>query len=207
MSSKRANAVRRLAAIFGSCGLAIAVGGFWTAVHALALSPPWAAQSVTAIPPPSGPIGTATGLPIPRYVSLKSDRVNLREGPSKDHRTSWVFQRAGLPVEITAEFETWRRIRDSEGTEGWGLHALLSGRRTALVPPRVKGDATPVALQERADERAEVVARLQPGVIANVRQCTGTWCRIVVVPAGSRDLSGYIRQDRLWGVYPNEKLD
>lgn len=57
--------------------------------------------------------GTVTGLPVPRYVSLKADRVNLREGPSKDHRTSWVFQRAGLPVEIVAEFETWRRIRDS----------------------------------------------------------------------------------------------
>lgn len=156
---------------------------------------------------PEPTMGKSTGLTVPRYVSLKSDRVNLREGPSKDHRTSWVFQRAGLPVEITAEFETWRRIRDSEGTEGWVLHSLLSGRRTALVTPRVKGDATPVALQERADERAEVVARLQPGVIANVRQCTGTWCRIVVVQAGSRDLSGYIRQDRLWGVYPNEKLD
>src|SRR4051794_11457040 len=152
-------------------------------------------------------VGSASGLPVPRYVSLKSDRVNLREGPSKDHRTSWVFQRAGLPVEITAESETWRRIRDSEGTEGWVLHSLLSGRRTALITPRTKGDAAPVPLQERADERAEVVARLQPGVIANVRQCTGSWCRIIVPQAGSRDLAGYIRQDRLWGVYPNEKID
>ncbi len=64
---------------------------------------------------------------MPRYASLKTDRVNLREGPSKDHRTLWVFQRAGLPVEIIGEFETWRRIRDSEGTEGWVLHSLLSG--------------------------------------------------------------------------------
>ncbi len=76
-------------------------------------------------------IGPATKLPLPRYVSLKTDRVNLREGPSKDHRTLWVFQRAGLPVEIIAEFETWRRIRDSEGTEGWVLHSLLS----AGAPP------------------------------------------------------------------------
>src|ERR1700724_987370 len=85
-------------------------------------------------------IGSASGLPIPRYVSLKSDRVNLREGPSKDHRTIWVFQRAGLPVEITAEFETWRKVRDSEGSEGWVLHSLLSGRRTALVAPWKKGE-------------------------------------------------------------------
>src|SRR5215218_7889647 len=102
-----------------------------------------------------------TGLPVPRFVSLKTDRVNLREGPSKDHRTAWVFQRAGLPVEIVAEFETWRRIRDAEGTEGWVLHSLLSGRRTALVMPRAKGDPQPVPLYERAADRAEVLAKLQ----------------------------------------------
>ena len=146
-----------------------------------------------------------TGLPVPRFVSLKTDRVNLREGPSKDHRTAWIFQRAGLPVEIVAEFETWRRIRDAEGTEGWVLHSLLSGRRTALVMPWAKGDQQPIPLYERADERGDVVARLQPNVIVSVKQCTGSWCRIVV--ASSRDLDGYIRQDRLWGVYPNERVE
>src|SRR5918995_3250361 len=92
--------------------------------------------------PPGGRRGT--GLPVPRYVSLKTDRVNLREGPSKDHRTAWVFQRAGLPVEIVAEYETWRRIRDAEGTEGWVLHSLLSGRRTPLVMPWVKDPAASI---------------------------------------------------------------
>jgi SH3-like domain-containing protein len=158
-------------------------------------------------PPTPETTGKSTGLPVPRYVSLKTDRVNLREGPSKDHRTAWVFQRAGLPVEITAEFETWRRIRDAEGTEGWVLHSLLSGRRTGLITSRTKGEAQPLPLYERADERAEVVARLQPGVIANVRQCTGTWCRITVVNPNERDFTGFVRQDRLWGVYPNEKLE
>ena len=70
--------------------------------------------------PRAEPIGTVTGLPLPRYASLKTDRVNLREGPSKDHATKWVFQRAGLPVEITAEFEIWRKVRDSEGRGGLG---------------------------------------------------------------------------------------
>src|SRR5918998_4214385 len=110
-----------------------------------------------------------TGLPVPRYVSLKTDRVNLREGPSKDHRTAWVFQRAGLPVEIIAEYETWRRIRDAEGTEGWVLHSLLSGRRTALVMPWARGEGAPVELLDRTEDRGGVVARLQPGVIVNIR--------------------------------------
>jgi SH3-like domain-containing protein len=144
--------------------------------------------------------GTATGLPVPRYVSLKSDRVNLREGPSRDHRTQWVFQRAGLPVEVTAEFEIWRRIRDSEGAEGWVLHSLLSGRRTVLVSPWSKTGTLP--LYDSASTSATVIAQLQPGVIGNVKSCDGTWCRI----AGS-GFDGYLQQDKLWGAYPNEKVD
>ena len=157
----------------------------------------------------AGEVGTGpvTKLPLPRYVSLKTDRVNLREGPSKDHRTLWVFQRAGLPVEIVAEYETWRRIRDAEGTEGWVLHSLLSGRRTGVVTPVAKGDTNPIPVYERADERVEVVARLQAGVIASVKQCTGSWCRVIVALPNARDVDGYMRQDRLWGVYPNEKVD
>src|SRR6478735_5558890 len=86
------------------------------------------------------PVGPVTKLPLPRFASLKTDRVNLREGPSKDHATKWVYERVGLPVEITAEFEIWRKVRDSEGVEGWVLHSLLSGRRTALVTPNKKGE-------------------------------------------------------------------
>ncbi|MCJ2130167.1 SH3 domain-containing protein [Methylobacterium sp. E-045] len=151
--------------------------------------------------------GPATGLPLPRYASLKTDRVNLREGPSKDHRTLWVFQRAGLPIEIVAEFETWRRIRDSEGTEGWVLHSLLSGRRTSIVMAARGGDAA-IPLHARAEEGSSVEAKLQPGVIGSVKSCTGSWCRVIVaLPQKGGDVDGYIRQDRLWGVYPNEKID
>ena len=146
--------------------------------------------------------GTVTGLPVPRYVSLKTDQVNLREGPSKEHRTAWVFRRAGLPVEITAEFETWRRIRDAEGAEGWVLHSLLSGRRTALVVPWSKNREEQIALLERADERAQTVAKLNPNVLANVKSCAGSWCRVTV-----GDIEGFMKQDRLWGVYPNERVD
>lgn len=163
------------------------------------------ASTAIAQVPPGGRLGT--GLPVPRYVSLKTDRVNLREGPSKDHRTAWVFQRAGLPVEIIAEYETWRRIRDSEGTEGWVLHSLLSGRRTALIMPWAKGDVPPIHLLDRAEERGGTLAQLQPGVIANVRGCDGTWCRVVIAMERARDLDGYVRQDKLWGVYPNETIE
>jgi SH3-like domain-containing protein len=170
----------------------------WT-VPALAAAP--------AAPDSSGGVGKVSNLPVPRYASLKTDRVNLREGPSKDHRTAWVFQRAGLPVEITAEYETWRRIRDAEGTEGWVLHSLLSGRRTALVMPWAKAGNGPLPLYDSSDESGRLVAQLQPNVIASVKSCTGGWCRVTVAQPAGRDLAGFMKQDRLWGVYPNEKVE
>lgn len=141
--------------------------------------------------------GSVSGLPLPRYVSLKSDRVNVREGPSKEHPTLWIFERAGLPVEITAEFETWRKIRDSEGAEGWVLHSLLSGRRTALVAPWKK---EPQLLM--ASDHSTPVAKLGPGVIGNLRGCDGKWCRLA-----GKGFDGYISQEHLWGVYPGEKVE
>ena len=177
-------------------------------VLALGLAPvPARAESASAAASTSAPGGRlGTGLPVPRYVSLKTDRVNLREGPSKDHRTAWVYQRAGLPVEIIAEYETWRRIRDSEGTEGWVLHSLLSGRRTALVQPWGK-DTAFLPLHDGPNETGGIVAQLQPGVVASVKDCNGAWCEVVIARDKARDVTGYIHQDKLWGVYPDEKVE
>ena len=145
-------------------------------------------------------IGNVTGLTLPRYASLKTDRVNLREGPRKDYATKWVFQRAGLPVEITAESDTWRKVRDSEGAEGWVLHSLLSGRRTGLVAPGKKDQNFKIFV--RASESADLAATLQSGVIGNIRNCDGAWCLI-----DGDGFRGYIRQSNLWGVYPGEKVE
>ncbi len=145
---------------------------------------------------------TVSGLPIPRFVSLKTDRVNVRGGPTKDHDVTWVYSRAGLPVEITAEFENWRRIRDWEGAEGWVYHSLLSGRRTATVAPNEKNKSELLSIYEKPDRAGAVVARLQVGVLGSVKRCSGSWCRI-----SGEGYDGWIPQDRLWGVYPDEKLE
>src|SRR5258708_25321096 len=117
---------------------------------------------------------TASGLPVPRYVSLKSDHVNVRAGPTKDNDVAWVYTRSGLPVEITAEFENWRRVRDSEGAEGWVYHSLLSGRRTAVITMKNKDDLA--SLYERPDSESALNARLQAGVVAQVKRCAAGWC-------------------------------
>jgi SH3-like domain-containing protein len=144
--------------------------------------------------------GSASGLPVPRFVSLKADKVNMHIGPAKHYEVKWLYQRAGLPVEITAEFENWRRIRDSDGTEGWVYHSLLSGRRTGVVMARSKDDM--ISLHERPDAKSSIAAHLQPGVQGSVRRCTAAWCRVT-----GPGFDGWVPQERLWGVYPNEKVD
>ena len=155
--------------------------------------------------------GKATGLAVPRFVSLKTDRVNLREGPSKDNRTAWVFQRAGLPVEIIAEFETWRRIRDSEGTEGWVLHSLLSGRRTGAG--HALGQRRPplrLSLCARDDGGPRTWPGCRPDVIVSVKAVHG---RLVAPHHGSAQPSRarprrlHPSRIALWGVYPNERVE
>ena len=171
-------------------------------------APPAVAQS------PAGPAGASTpvaaagigtsGLPVPRFVSLKADRINMRTGPGTDYPTQWVFRRAGLPVEVIREYESWRQVRDAEGTTGWVLASLLSGRRTALVMPwDVKRSVPPpqVAIKDDDSERAKDVALVEAGVIANIKLCDGRWCEVSV-----GDVRGYLEQKKLWGVYPNETV-
>ncbi len=143
---------------------------------------------------------TTSGLPVPRYVSLKSDHVNVRAGPTKDNDVAWVYTRSGLPVEITAEYENWRRVRDSEGSEGWVYHSLLSGRRTAVVTMKNKDDLAPI--YESADAASAVTARLQAGVVAQVKKCGNGWCRVL-----GNGFEGWIQQQRLWGVYADEQVN
>lgn len=144
--------------------------------------------------------GAVSGLPVPRFVSLKSDHVNVRGGPTKDHDVSWVYTRSGLPVEVTAEFENWRRVRDSEGAEGWVYHSLLTGKRTAVITLKSKDELAP--LHDSADPASAVAARLQMGVVASVKRCNGNWCRIT-----GNGFDGWVEQRRLWGVYPGEKIE
>jgi SH3-like domain-containing protein len=177
-----------------ACGIAFARAHAAGIVLAAAIAS-GAAHAASDIVP-----GSASGLPVPRFVSLKPDRVNVRGGPTRDHDVAFVFTRTGLPVEITAESDNWRRIRDWEGSEGWVYHSLLSGRRTALVSAKRPDELVP--LFDRADAHGTLVARLQPGVLASVKQCSGNWCRI-----SGAGFDGWIAQERLWGVYPGEKLE
>lgn len=158
-------------------------------------TPQKAASKTDKAPRETGP----SGLPVPRFVSLKRKTVNVRRGPSSEHKIAWKFHFKGLPVEVVAEFEHWRRIRDSDGQEGWVYHSLLAGKRTMTVAPWRKGFA--VALRGEPQNDGKILANVNAGAVGEIESCNGKWCEV--------DLKGYrgwISQAMLWGVYPNEKI-
>jgi SH3-like domain-containing protein len=155
----------------------------------------WVAYPATAASDAS-----SSGLPVPRFVSLKTDRVMVRGGPDKAHDVAWIYTRTGWPIEITAEFENWRRIRDCDGAEGWVHHSLLSGKRMAAVQLKRKTDLA--LLYQNPDAHSAVSARLQVGVLGSVKHCNGAWCQI-----SGDGFTGWIEQSDLWGVYPDEKIE
>ena len=145
-------------------------------------------------------LGIETGLPLPRFVSLKSGKVNVRVGPSRSHPVSWVYQRKGLPVEIVAEFEHWRRVRDADGDIGWIFHSLLDGRRTALVTLPDADDT--MALHVMPDETSDVIAAAETGVVVEVEACQISWCLI-----SANGYAGWSSKEQLWGIYPDENFE
>ena len=135
-------------------------------------------------------------LPVPRFVTLHSDKVNLRTGPGDRYPIEWVLTRKDLPVEIVAEFDHWRRIRVQDGTEGWVHERMLQGKRGIIITGAIR----PFRRQPVAN--AAVVARAEPGVVARLLECQGPWCR---VDAG--DAGGWLRRDEVWGVFPDETVE
>ncbi|SDE35689.1 SH3 domain-containing protein [Limimaricola pyoseonensis] len=160
-------------------------------------APPEAPAAPRRFAVPEGPArGPETNLPLPRFVSLSSDRGNVRRGPSLSHRIDWVFLRRDMPLQVTAEYGHWRRVTDREGVGGWMHYAMLSGVRTVIV------DADPLPVRARPQDEATVVAEFEAGVVARLGECEPEWCR---VSAGG--YKGWAPKTALWGVAPDEIRD
>jgi SH3-like domain-containing protein len=144
---------------------------------------------------PARPPMVASGLPVPRWVTVKAERVNVRRGP--DLEVLWTYVKSGLPVEVTAEYDTWRRIRDADGSTGWVKAAMLDGRRNVTVRGSVN-----TAILRAPKAEAEAIAFAEPGLVAKLVACEGEWCEI-----STRGYDGFVTRDRLWGVYETETLN
>lgn len=147
-----------------------------------------------------------SGLPLPRFVTTRSSPINVRVGPGTKYDIAWNFMVSGVPVEIVQEFDTWRKIRDTEGSEGWVHQSLLAGARAGYATPlAANGEVT---MRVNRNETASARARLSAGVRVAISECDGNWCQIAAGPPGERaSFSGWVRQEELWGVYPEEKFD
>jgi SH3-like domain-containing protein len=179
-------------------------GTGWCAAFAAALAllvglatGPVAADEVTPVSAAAmAGRGPVTNLPLPRYVSLKTDEGNVRRGPSLSHRVDWVFRLRDMPLQVTAEHGHWRRVVDRDGAGGWVHFSLLSGVRTVLIEEDL------AALRTRPLPDAPEVARLEAGVVARLGTCGPDWCRISA--GGYR---GWMPKSDLWGVDPDELRD
>lgn len=158
-----------------------------------------AACLAAAFPAVSAWAQQTSGLPLPRFVSLRSDQVNMRAGPGVRYPVDWVYLRRNLPVEVIAEFDTWRKIRDPDGAEGWVHQSMLAGRRTMIVSAAEK-----VMLRRTADGSATAAAWLEPGVQGKLIQCPreSQFCRIEVDA-----YQGWLKRSELWGVYKAEVVE
>ncbi|GGI80883.1 hypothetical protein GCM10007973_16740 [Polymorphobacter multimanifer] len=139
--------------------------------------------------------GTTT-LPVPRFVSLRSNRAMMRAGPD-DQRFPilWEYRRKGLPLEVVREYGIWRQVRDVDGTVGWMNKALLTGTRTAVVTERER------ILYVAPNTRSRVAWRIEPGTVVNITLCEDVWCRV-----SNEGRSGFILRAHLWGTYPKEVI-
>ncbi|SHK28732.1 SH3-like domain-containing protein [Shimia gijangensis] len=140
--------------------------------------------------------GPVTNLPMPRYVSLKANKANVRRGPSLTHRIDWVFMRRNMPLQITAEHGHWRRVQDMDGAGGWVHYSLLSGVRTVIV----EEDLMPIRM--KPEGASTEVALLELGVVARLGECGPEWCRLT-----SGGYKGWAHKTDLWGVKLEELRD
>ena len=139
-------------------------------------------------------IGQWTKLDIPRFASLRSGQVNVRRGPGTVHDVEWQFRLSGLPVEIIAETEEWRLIRDYEGATGWVQRSLLTSKRYGFVVE----DKAP--LYRSATDRRWKIARAQRGTLGRIKACTPDMCRVTF-----KEITGWVEKKALWGIYWDEE--
>ncbi len=150
-----------------------------------------------------------SGLPLPRFATTRSTPINVRIGPGTKYGVAWVYVKSGTPVEIVQEFDTWRKVRDVDGSEGWIHQNLLSGKRAGVVEPP-DGETQVILLAGRSPDSG-VRAYLGTGYRVDIAKCDGAWCEVSASYApdngGHASITGFLPQDKLWGVYKDEEFD
>lgn len=140
---------------------------------------------------------SGSGLPVPRFVSLRASEANMRAGPGEQYPIKWTYRRAGLPFEVVQEYQHWRQVRDWQGTEGWMHSSMLSGKRSVIVTGNVR------ILRAEADPDSAVIARIEGKVVGRLKSCPHNldWCYIQF-----DNVAGWLRRNEIWGVFSGEEV-
>jgi len=154
--------------------------------------------AITFVPWPALAQTQGTGLPLPRFVSLRAGEVNMRTGPGVQYPVEWVYRRLQLPMEVIAEYGTWRKVRDWQGTQGWIHQSMLVGKRTFIITSSVR------SIRRDADSNSAAEARAEAGSLGQILNCPKGegWCRVEI---GGHE--GWLRRVDFWGAYQNELVE
>ena len=152
----------------------------------------------------SAPLGdsvaqvSGSGLPLPRYVSLRAGEVNLRTGPGVQYPVEWVYRKSGLPLEVIAEYKAWRKIRDWQGSQGWVHQTMLSSKRTFIVTG-ISRD-----LRAKPSTSAALLAQVQSNVSGNLLACPpgNAFCKVEV-----SGFDGWMNRADFWGLLKGEAFE
>jgi SH3-like domain-containing protein len=134
-----------------------------------------------------------TGQPLPRFMTLKSDKVHMRTGPGMKYPILYVYQKDGMPLRVVREFDVWREVVDLDGERGWMHSSTLSLKRMAMIT------ASGVNVMESDAASAPVIALAEKGAVVELMVCGADWCRIE-----SGRIRGWIQKRYLWGVFSDE---
>lgn len=143
-----------------------------------------------------------TQLTLPRFATLRAIKANLHVGPGPNYPINWVLLRPGMPLEIIAEFDTWRQVRDWQGTEGWIHKSLLKGKRSFWTLSKTQ------ELKDKPDEKAKTIAFVEAAVIGILHECQAKWCRVEMKSSDeankNKNYKGWLPRQAIWGIYPHE---
>lgn len=144
------------------------------------------------------PDDSESGLALPRMVSLRSNLINARSGPGARYPIEWVYMLKGAPVEIVAEFELWRKIKDWQGSESWVHKSMLSGRRS--IKMTTPGESN---IYDKGDYTSAVIAKTEDEVVGTIKKCPAD-SQFCLIDFGS--IEGWVPRSNFYGVYPKEEI-
>ena len=123
------------------------------------------------------------------FLTLRNEKVNLRQGPSFDYPIKIFYKKKFLPVLIQDKSDNFRKIRDHENNTGWIHISQLSKKKAAIT---IEDDQL---IFNKPSIYSKPFAILKKGRLCKIHKCKDDWCKISV-----EKYKGWVKKDILWGL-------